>query len=324
MEREQALKILNALANGVHPATGEVFAADSPYQHPDTVRALFEAVRAIGGARGDAARAERARTAATCPPTRSCAGRRRKRSASPRASTRAGRSAELAKLHNRSRAAIEARLLKIGKIDVVGADGAAALSAQDRQRGANVSAERLTPLFSDRSDALPRSEAPDAISTTLIAASDLLARHARGARGCPAQSPASTNGKQQREGEQPVGEHEPGEDEDDEADAGAEEHHRRKRGAHRALVLEAPREIDRVRRRADAEERAHRPAGRTRHRRPAPAHAAETRALAAGCRYPYPSDERRRARAARASLRQAHEQRDAEHRARERARAPST
>ena len=44
MERQQALTILNALANGVHPATGEVFAADSAYQHPDTVRALFEAV----------------------------------------------------------------------------------------------------------------------------------------------------------------------------------------------------------------------------------------------------------------------------------------
>src|SRR4029078_3542679 len=47
MDREQAVKILNALANGVHPATGEVFAADSPYQHPDTVRALFEAVRVL-------------------------------------------------------------------------------------------------------------------------------------------------------------------------------------------------------------------------------------------------------------------------------------
>ena len=46
MQKEQALRILNALANGVHPATGEKFAADSPYQHPDTVRALFEAMRA--------------------------------------------------------------------------------------------------------------------------------------------------------------------------------------------------------------------------------------------------------------------------------------
>ena len=47
MEREQTLRILNALANGVHPATGEQFAADSPYQHPDTVRALYAAVRAL-------------------------------------------------------------------------------------------------------------------------------------------------------------------------------------------------------------------------------------------------------------------------------------
>ena len=50
MEREQTLRILNALANGVHPATGEKFAADGPYQHPDTVRALFQAMRAVEGA----------------------------------------------------------------------------------------------------------------------------------------------------------------------------------------------------------------------------------------------------------------------------------
>lgn len=37
MEKEQATRILNALANGIHPATGEKFAADSPYQHPDTM-----------------------------------------------------------------------------------------------------------------------------------------------------------------------------------------------------------------------------------------------------------------------------------------------
>ena len=48
MEQRQAPRIPNAFANGVHPATGEAFAADSPYQHPDTVRALFEAVRCFG------------------------------------------------------------------------------------------------------------------------------------------------------------------------------------------------------------------------------------------------------------------------------------
>ena len=117
MEKEQALKILNALANGVHPATGEVFAADSAYQHPDTVRALFEAVRAMEGSA----------------PARPAATERRGGDLPANTFVRwtpeeeerlaagfdAGRtSAELAKLHDRSRAAIEARLLKMGKIDV--------------------------------------------------------------------------------------------------------------------------------------------------------------------------------------------------------------
>ena len=116
MEREQALKILNALANGVHPVTGEVFAEDSPYQHPDTVRALFEAVRALGGGRNAA------RTGEQGPAGEMPAGafvrwtpEEEERLA---AEFDAGRTtAELAKLHERSRAAIEARLLKLGKID---------------------------------------------------------------------------------------------------------------------------------------------------------------------------------------------------------------
>jgi len=49
MTRERTIRILSALANGVHPATGEKLAADGPYQHPDTVRALFEAWRAMEG-----------------------------------------------------------------------------------------------------------------------------------------------------------------------------------------------------------------------------------------------------------------------------------
>ena len=116
MERQQALKILNALANGVHPATGEVFAADSAYQHPDTVRALFEAVRSLERPDTDANSKPSERTAANTfvrwtpeEEERLAAG------------FDAGRSsAELARLHNRSRAAIEARLLKLGKIDVSG------------------------------------------------------------------------------------------------------------------------------------------------------------------------------------------------------------
>ena len=120
MERDQALKIVNALANGVHPATGEVFAANSAYQHPETVRALFEAVRALEGSKPAAGSAATERKNADMPANTFVrwTPEEEERLA---AGFDAGRtSADLAKLHNRSRAAIEARLLKLGKIDVSG------------------------------------------------------------------------------------------------------------------------------------------------------------------------------------------------------------
>jgi hypothetical protein len=118
MEREQTLKILSALANGVHPVTGEIFASDSPYQHPDTVRALFEALRVIDEHRPKAATAERRSTEMAANTFVRWTPEEEDRLA---AAFDAGKSsAELAKLHNRSRAAVEARLLKLGKIDVSG------------------------------------------------------------------------------------------------------------------------------------------------------------------------------------------------------------
>ena len=127
MDREQALKILNALANGVHPATGEVFAADSAYQHPETVRALFEAVRAMEGSRPAPAGTQQRKSADV--PANTFLRWTPDEEERLAAGFDAGRtSAELAKLHNRSRAAIEARLLKLGKIDV------SALTVQLRYR----------------------------------------------------------------------------------------------------------------------------------------------------------------------------------------------
>ncbi|MGZ5138283.1 MAG: hypothetical protein ACXWCY_01095 [Burkholderiales bacterium] len=118
MEREQVLKILNALANGVHPMTGEVFAADSPYQHPDTVRALFEALRAMEGSRQRSAASDRKIGEM---PANTFVRWTSSEEDRLSAGFDAGKnSLELAKLHNRSRAAIEARLLKLGKIDVSG------------------------------------------------------------------------------------------------------------------------------------------------------------------------------------------------------------
>jgi hypothetical protein len=44
MDETKTVAILSALAHGVNPTTGEVFGPDSPYQHADVVRALFAAI----------------------------------------------------------------------------------------------------------------------------------------------------------------------------------------------------------------------------------------------------------------------------------------
>jgi len=114
MEREQTLRILNALANGVHPATGEKFAADGPYQHPDTVRALFQAMRAVEGG-GTPAPAERK---PALPQTGSGSRWSAEEEQRLAAAFDAGRTVdELARAHGRSRAGIEARLVRLGKMD---------------------------------------------------------------------------------------------------------------------------------------------------------------------------------------------------------------
>ena len=118
MDREQTLRILNALANGVHPATGEKFAADGPYQHPDTVRALFAATRAVEGGAATAAPTPAAERRPAMP--QSGAGSRWSPEEDQRLASAfdAGRTLEeTARAHNRSRAAIEARLVRLGKMD---------------------------------------------------------------------------------------------------------------------------------------------------------------------------------------------------------------
>lgn len=42
-----AIAIVSSLANGVDPATGAVYPAESPYQQPDVIRALYVALRAL-------------------------------------------------------------------------------------------------------------------------------------------------------------------------------------------------------------------------------------------------------------------------------------
>lgn len=43
-DKNRHLEILQALAAGTDPVTGEIFPADSPYNQPEIIRALFFAL----------------------------------------------------------------------------------------------------------------------------------------------------------------------------------------------------------------------------------------------------------------------------------------
>ena len=49
MEIQIARQIIDALAQGIHPITGEVMPEDSPYNAPPVIRALFAVSQALDG-----------------------------------------------------------------------------------------------------------------------------------------------------------------------------------------------------------------------------------------------------------------------------------
>ena len=50
MELAAARQIIDTLAQGIHPVTGEVMPEDSPYNAPPVIRALFAVSQALDGA----------------------------------------------------------------------------------------------------------------------------------------------------------------------------------------------------------------------------------------------------------------------------------
>jgi hypothetical protein len=125
MDDQKALSIVSALASGVNPLSGEVFASDSPYQASDVVRALFAAARALE-------RVAQPTQGSAVSPSAAAAPRERARPTlpgnvgkpwSPEEDQRLlsqfqeGRSpAELARQLGRTLAGIEARLEKHGRL----------------------------------------------------------------------------------------------------------------------------------------------------------------------------------------------------------------
>ena len=118
MEKADALKIIQQLADGIDPHTGQVFGAGSPYQHPDTVRALFVALRALDAPPAPAASKQRAAATGENAPSNSGKPWSDDEDKALAAAFDAGRKVlDLATAHQRSRFAIEVRLAKLGKIE---------------------------------------------------------------------------------------------------------------------------------------------------------------------------------------------------------------
>ena len=114
MEKQAALNIIQQLANGIDPHTGEVFRADSPYQHPDTIRALFVALRALEAP--SAAAKPRAAEKEGAPQNAGKPWSADEDKALAAAFDAGKQIPELAAQHQRSRFGIETRLAKLGKI----------------------------------------------------------------------------------------------------------------------------------------------------------------------------------------------------------------
>ena len=113
MDHEKALSILQVLSNGTDPLSGQPFPAASPYQHPDVVRALYQAVRALEAA-VTAQKRQAARATAAGNSGKPWAKDEDERLV---AAFDAGQSIDdLAVAHGRSRLAIEARLARFGKV----------------------------------------------------------------------------------------------------------------------------------------------------------------------------------------------------------------
>jgi hypothetical protein len=128
VDHEKALSILQALSNGTDPLSGQPFPAASPYQHPDIVRTLYQAVRALEAA-GAAQKRQAARATAA-----GNSGKPWSKDEDDRlvAAFDAGKPIDdLAAAHGRSRLAIEARLARFGKVPMPA--GVRAIAGQARE-----------------------------------------------------------------------------------------------------------------------------------------------------------------------------------------------
>lgn len=110
MDTVTALETLRALADGVDPFTGESYPMQSPYQHPQVIRALFQAIYAL-----QVLRQREKRTAAM--PEKAGVSWTAEEDERLVAKAQAGVPLDqLAREHQRTRHSIHSRLSKLGKV----------------------------------------------------------------------------------------------------------------------------------------------------------------------------------------------------------------
>jgi hypothetical protein len=110
MELQLAREIINVLAEGIHPVTGEAMPPDSPYNEPPVIRALFAVSRALEQCDTSKARRELPANAG-----KTWSGEEDDKLL---AAFEAGHELKRMALDlGRSRVAVEARLVKLGKIE---------------------------------------------------------------------------------------------------------------------------------------------------------------------------------------------------------------
>jgi hypothetical protein len=121
MELQIARQIIDTLAQGIHPVTGEAMPEDSPYNAPPVIRALHVVSRALEGAGGEPS--EAARSKAGLPPN---AGKRwspAEDSALETAFDAGIPVRQVAQELGRTTFAVEQRLIRLGKIEAPAGGG---------------------------------------------------------------------------------------------------------------------------------------------------------------------------------------------------------
>ena len=110
MTPNEAKSIIETLANGVDPETGEVLSAQSVFNNPQVIRALFIATNALDGL------AKREKQAKTLPGNAGSAWSETEDSELLSAFDAGGSLKDISAIHSHTQGAIATRLIRLGRI----------------------------------------------------------------------------------------------------------------------------------------------------------------------------------------------------------------